>query len=312
MSTVPELRTDDPASSRVPGPAPVIEPLRHPVRTACGVLALLCLAGVVWSVAKNPNLEWHTVGQYLFHERTLSGLGVTLYLTVVCMVIAVVGGTVLAIMKLSDSFLLRTIADGYIWLFRGVPLVVQLIFWGFLGAFYQRLTIGIPFTDVVFYSVETNTLVTATVAAVLALGLNAVAYAAEIVRGGIAAVDAGQREAAYALGLTPAQTMRRIVLPQAMRVIVPPMGNEVITMLKMTALVSIIAGNDLMTNLQSIYSMNFKVIPLLVVACVWYLALTTVLTFGQRYLERRFGRGTTASRGGFGPRAARTTGGEQA
>ncbi|MBO3681948.1 amino acid ABC transporter permease [Streptomyces sp. NEAU-YJ-81] len=289
-----------------------MKPLRHPVRTACGVLALLCLVGVVWSVAKNPNLEWHTVGRYLFHERTLSGLGVTLYLTVICMMIAALGGTLLAIMKLSDSFLLRVIADGYVWLFRGVPLLVQMIFWGFLGAFYQRLIIGIPFTDVVFYSAETNALVTATVAAVLALGLNAAAYAAEIVRGGITSVDTGQREAAHALGLTPGQTMWRIVLPQAMRVIVPPMGNEAITMLKMTALVSVIAGNDLMTNLQSIYSMNFKVIPLLVVACLWYLALTTALTFGQRHLERRFGRGVTAVRVGSGPRVAPITGSEQA
>lgn len=311
MSTVPGTRSDA-ASSRATGPAPTIKPLRHPVRTACGVLALLCLVGVVWSVAKNPNLEWHTVGQYLFHERTLSGLGVTLYLTVICMVIAALGGTLLAIMKLSDSFLLRVIADGYVWLFRGVPLLVQMIFWGFLGAFYQRLIIGIPFTDVVFYSAETNALVTATVAAVLALGLNAAAYAAEIVRGGITSVDTGQREAAYALGLTPGQTMWRIVLPQAMRVIVPPMGNEAITMLKMTALVSVIAGNDLMTNLQSIYSMNFKVIPLLVVACLWYLALTTALTFGQRHLEWRFGRGVTAVRAGSGPRVAPITGSEQA
>ncbi|MEE1797649.1 amino acid ABC transporter permease [Streptomyces sp. JV176] len=311
MSTVPGTRVD-PASARTTGPTLTVKPLRHPVRTACGVLASLCLAGVVWSVAKNPNLEWATVGQYLFHERTLSGLGVTVYLTVVCMVIAVLGGTLLAIMKLSDSLLLRVISDGYVWLFRGVPLLVQIIFWGFLGAFYQRLIIGIPFTDVVFYSAETNRLVTATVAAVLALGLNAAAYAAEIVRGGISSVDAGQREAAYALGLTPGQTMRRIVLPQAMRVIVPPLGNEVITMMKMTALVSVIAGNDLMTNLQSIYSMNFKVIPLLTVACLWYLTLTTALTLGQRYLERRFGRGVTAARTGSGPRTTTVTGGDQA
>jgi polar amino acid transport system permease protein len=273
-----------------------VKALRRPGRTICAVLAVLCLAGIVWSVAKNPNIEWHTVGQYLFRDLTIRGVWVTIYLTVISMVIGVVGGMLMAVMALSDNYVLRTISGGFIWLFRGTPLLVQIIFWGFLGAFYHRLVFGIPFTHVVFYQAQTSAVVTATAAAILALGLNEIAYAAEIIRGGIIAVDPGQREAAYSLGMKPSKTMRRIVLPQAMRVIVPPMGNEVITMLKTTSLVSVISGHDLLTNLQNVYSQNFKVIPLLTVACVWYLALTTVLTIAQRHLERRFGRGMTVRR----------------
>ncbi|WP_432038494.1 amino acid ABC transporter permease [Streptomyces cucumeris] len=269
-----------------------VRKLRRPGRTFAAVLATLCAAGIAWSFATNPNVEWHTVGAYLFAQLTVQGVWVTFYLTVVSMLIGVAGGTLIAVMALSDNYVLRTIATSYTALFRGTPVLVQIIFWGFIGAFFPNVTIGIPFTDIVAYSAPTSSLVSATTAAILALGLNEIAYAAEIVRGGIESVDPGQREAASALGLSPATTMRRIVLPQAMRVIVPPMGNEVITMLKTTSLVSVIAGNDLMTNLQQVYSQNYKVIPLLVVASLWYLALTAVFTLGQRQLERHYGRGT--------------------
>ncbi|MFG2967969.1 MULTISPECIES: amino acid ABC transporter permease [unclassified Streptomyces] len=266
--------------------------LRRPGRTAMAVAAVLCAAGIIWSFATNPNVDWHTVGAYLFAQLTVKGVWVTFYLTVISMLIGVVGGTLIAVMALSDNYVLRAIAAAYTALFRGTPVLVQIIFWGFIGAFFPHLTIGIPFTDVVLYSAPTSSLVSATTAAILALGLNEIAYAAEIVRGGIDSVDPGQREAACALGLTPATTMRRIVLPQAMRVIVPPMGNEVVTMLKTTSLVSVIAGNDLLTNLQQVYSQNYKVIPLLVVASLWYLALTALFTLGQRQLEKYYGRGT--------------------
>lgn len=254
------------------------------------------VASVLWSLAKNPNLDWPTIGQYLLAELTLRGAVVTVVLTVVSMVIGVVGGIGVAIMRLSDNYVLRWVAIAYVWFFRGTPVLVQIIFWGYLGAFYPNITIGIPFTDVVFLDERTSTLVTATTAAILALGLNEVAYAAEIVRGGIQSVAPGQREAAASLGLSPAVTMRRVVLPQAMRVIVPPMGNEVITMLKTTALVSVIAGKDLLTNLQQAYAQNFRVIPLLVVASLWYLAMVTVLSIAQSRLEKRYGRGFTATR----------------
>jgi polar amino acid transport system permease protein len=263
---------------------------RHGRTTAAAVVGVLTL-GIVWSFAANPNLDWPTVGAYLFAQLTIKGVWVTFYLTVISMLIGLVGGTALAVMALSDNYVLRAVAGAYTTLFRGTPLLVQIIFWGFIGAFFPRVTIGIPFTDVVFYSESTSSLISATTAAILALGLNEAAYASEIVRSGIQSVDPGQKEAASALGLGPAATMRRIVLPQAMRVIVPPMGNEVVNMLKTTSLVSVIAGNDLMTNLQEVYSQNYKVIPLLVVASIWYLLLTAVLSLAQHQLEKRYGRG---------------------
>lgn len=265
------------------------------------VVVAVVVASVLWSLAKNPNLDWPTIGEYLLAELTLRGAVVTVVLTVVSMLIGVVGGIGVAIMRLSENYVLRWVAIAYVWFFRGTPVLVQIIFWGYLGAFYPNITIGIPFTDVVFVDERTSTLVTATTAAILALGLNEVAYAAEIVRGGIQSVASGQREAAASLGLSPAVTMRKVVLPQAMRVIVPPMGNEVITMLKTTALVSVIAGKDLLTNLQQAYAQNFRVIPLLVVASLWYLAMVTVLSIVQSRLEKRYGRGFTATRS---PRAA--------
>ena len=260
------------------------------------MVVAVVVASVLWSLAKNPNLDWPTIGEYLFAELTLRGAVVTVVLTVVSMVIGVVGGIGVAIMRLSENYVLRWVAVAYVWFFRGTPVLVQIIFWGYLGAFYPNITIGIPFTDVVFLDERTSTLVTATTAAILALGLNEVAYAAEIVRGGIQSVASGQREAAASIGLSPAVTMRKVVLPQAMRVIVPPMGNEVITMLKTTALVSVIAGKDLLTNLQQAYAQNFRVIPLLVVASLWYLAMVTVLSIVQSRLEKRYGRGFTATR----------------
>lgn len=269
-----------------------IHRLRRPWRVVAATLVAVLAVGIVWSFAANPNMNWPVVGSYLFAQVTMNGLLVTLYLTVVSIIIGLVGGMALAIMTLSANPVLRIVATAYITIFRGIPVLVQIIFWGFIGAFIPTLTIGIPFTDVVVYQVTTSSIISSTTAAILALGLNEAAYASEIVRAGILSVDGGQRESASSLGMGPFMTMRRIVLPQAMRVIIPPMGNEVITLLKTTALVSVIAGNDLMTNLQQIYAQNYQVIPLLVVASVWYLTVTTVLTLGQRQLERRFGRGT--------------------
>lgn len=249
---------------------------------------LLC---VVWSLAANENVEWRVVGKYLLAGLTLRGVLVTLYLTAISVAIGFVGGIVLAVMHLSRNWVLRGTAHLYVAVFRGVPLLVQVIFWGYLGALYPRLVIGVPFTDVVFYSRETSSLVGATTAAILALALNEIAYASEVIRGGILGVDRGQSEAAYSLGMTPRRTLTRVVLPQAMRTVIPPLGNEVITMLKSTSLVSVIAGNDLLTNLQKVYGQTYQVIPLLVVASIWYCTLTLVMTVPQRALERRFGRG---------------------
>lgn len=274
-----------------------VVPLRHWGRWVAALLVGVFAAAFAVSLMNNPNLEWATVGDYLTKDFVLRGVAVTLMLTAVAMVIGTLGGVGIAIMRLSGNPVLRWSAWLFVWFFRGTPLLVQIIFWGFLAALYQRIQLGVPFTDWHLIDADTNALVTPMVAAILALGLNEMAYAAEIVRGGIIAVDEGQDDAARALGLTGAQAMRTITLPQAMRVIVPPMGNETITMLKSTALVSVIGGHDLLTAVQSVYAQNFKVIPLLVVAAIWYLAMTSVLSLGQYFLERRFGRGHSSSSG---------------
>ena len=281
-------------ATEIAAPAPVEQTIRKRPRwgrwlAAAAVLAVL--GGVVALLLSSPNLEPGTIGQYLFRDFVVRGVLVTLWLTAVAMVLGLAGGAVLAVMRLSPNPVLRGVSWLFVWVFRGTPLLVQIIFFGFLGALFPTITLGIPFTDVVLFSQPTSAVISGTTAAVLALSLNELAYAAEVVRGGILGVDPGQDEAARAIGMTPGMAMRRVVLPQAMRTIIPPMGNETITMLKSTALVSVIAGRDLMTAVQTVYQQNYKVIPLLVVAAIWYLALVSLLSVGQFFLERRFGRG---------------------
>jgi polar amino acid transport system permease protein len=274
------------------GPAPPIKavPVRHPGRWV-GVAVIAVLAAMlVHSFLTNPNFQWDVVGRYLFSDPVLRGLRNTLILTVLAMAIGIVGGVLLAVMRLSPNPVLAGAAAVYIWLFRGTPVITQLIFWNFLAALYPRLGLGIPFGPT-FVSVDTNAVISVFAASLLGLGLNEAAYMAEIVRGGIQSVDHGQSEAAGALGLSRTQTLRRIVLPQAMRVIVPPTGNETISMLKTTSLVVVIAYFELTVAVQTIYSRTFQTIPLLIVAALWYLALTSVLSVGQMFIERRFGRG---------------------
>ncbi|MDQ4212545.1 amino acid ABC transporter permease [Microbacterium capsulatum] len=269
---------------------------KHPWQWAAAIVLVLIVFLALRSLATNPNVDLPTIVKYLFDPLTLSGLGVTLALTVVSMVLGLAGGMVLAVMRLSGNVVLATMSRLYVWAFRAVPVLVQLIFWAYLGALYAHITIGIPFTDIVLFSARTSDVIGGTTAAILALGLSEMAYCAEIVRGGMLAIDRGQIEAAHSLAMSPGLTMRRIVLPQAMRVIVPPLGNETINMVKLTSLVSVIAGADLMTRLQTVYSQNFKVIPLLLVGSIWYLILITLLSFPQAWLERRYGRGVTAQR----------------
>lgn len=271
-------------------------PLRHPGRAVAAVVVGLVFLLFLSSLLAAPNLDIPTITQYLFAPVTISGVIQTLILTVLAMVIGTVGGVLIAVARLSENVVLSFTAGRFVWFFRGTPVLVQIIFWGYLGALFPRLVLGIPLTDITFWSAKTGEVITPFLAAMLALGLNEAAYASEIVRGGILAVDRGQTEAAWSLGYTPAQTLRRIVLPQAMRVVVPPMGNEVITMLKTTALVSVIAGQDLMTNMQRVYSQNYKVIPLLVVASIWYLVLTSIFSIPQGWLERRYARADARSR----------------
>ena len=273
-----------------------VVPVRHYGRWLTALLVVGLAALFLRALLDSPNLEPATIGDYLFKDYILDGVVTTLWLTLLAMVLGTVGGVLLAVMRLSPNPVLRGVSWAFIWVFRGTPLLVQIIFFGFLGALFPRLTLSLPFTGTVLFDQPTSVVVTGTVAAVLALSLNEMAYAAEVIRGGILAVDGGQTEAAAALGMSPTLTLRRVVLPQAMRVIIPPMGNETITMLKSTALVSIIAGRDLMTAVQTVYQGNYKVIPLLVVAAIWYLALVSLLSAGQWAIERRFGRGFT--RGG--------------
>jgi polar amino acid transport system permease protein len=274
------------------GPAPPLKavPVRHPGRWVGVAVIAVLVAMLVHSFLTNPNFQWDVVGQYLFSDPVLRGLRNTLILTVLSMAIGIVGGVLLAVMRLSPNPVLAGAAAVYIWLFRGTPVITQLIFWNFLAALYPRLGLGIPFGPT-FVSVDTNAVISVFAASLLGLGLNEAAYMAEIVRGGIQSVDPGQTEAAGALGLSRTQTLRRIVLPQAMRVIVPPTGNETISMLKTTSLVVVIAYFELTVAVQTIYSRTFQTIPLLIVAALWYLALTSVLSVGQMFIERRFGRG---------------------
>jgi polar amino acid transport system permease protein len=270
------------------------------------------VASLARSVATNPRFEWGVVGDYLFDSRILHGLVVTLELTVLAMAIGIVLGVLLALMRMSQSVLVSGTSWTYIWLLRGTPVLVQILFWNFISAVYPSISLGIPFGPS-FVHLDANTIITPFMAGTLALGLNEGAYMSEIVRAGIISVEEGQHDAAQALGMTRLQTMRRIILPQAMRVIIPPTGNETISMLKTTSLVAFIALNDLLYTGQQIYSVNYKTIQLLIVVSIWYLVVTSVLSIGQYYLERYFGRGTAREtaptlsqriRAGFWPRHA--------
>jgi polar amino acid transport system permease protein len=267
-------------------------PVRRPGRWIAAAIVLVLAVAIIHSVATNPRFEWDVVGEYLFDERILEGLRITIELTVISMAIGIVLGVLLAVMRLSPNPLVSGGSWVYIWFFRGTPVLVQIIFWYFISALYPKIDLGIPFGPS-FIHANANTLIHPFTAAILALGLNEGAYMAEIVRAGIISVDEGQSDAAHSLGMTRLQTMRRIVLPQAMRVIIPPTGNETISMLKTTSLVSVIAVGDLLYAAQAIYAVNFKTIPLLITASIWYLVCTSVLYVGQYYLERYYGRGSS-------------------
>ncbi|TCO64787.1 amino acid ABC transporter permease [Actinocrispum wychmicini] len=268
-------------------------PVRHVGRWVAGVIVLALAALAIRSIIVNPNFHWDIIGPYLFDSRIADALLTTLRLTLLSMIVGVVGGVVLAVMRLSPNPLVSGAAGIYIWLFRGTPLITQLIFWAYLGALYPTFGLGIPFGPE-FVTWQTIATITVPVAAVLGLGLNEAAYMSEIVRAGIQSIDEGQTEAASALGMTRGKILRRIVLPQAMRVIIPPTGNQVISMLKTTSLVVVIGEKELMVTVGQIYAQNFLVIPLLIVAAIWYLVCTSVLTVIQGWIERKFARGSTA------------------
>lgn len=260
------------------------------------VVVLLLVAMLVHQLVTNPNFEWDVVFEWLFAPSIMRALWTTLWLAAVSMVIGVVLGVVFAVMKMSDNRLLRWVADAYLWFFRGTPLLVQLILWFNLAALLPRIGIGIPFGGPQLVSWETNDIITPLTAAILGLALNEGAYMAEVIRGGLLSVPRGQREAAKAYGMSEGTALRRVVLPQAMRSIIPPTGNQLISMVKATAMVSVIAMHDLLYTVQAVYNRTFQTIPLLLVAVIWYLVVVSVLSVIQHHIEEYYGRSDKAVR----------------
>jgi polar amino acid transport system permease protein len=267
-------------------------PVRHPGRWIAAIVVLVIGASIARSFATNKYFDWGTVGKYLFDSRVLHGVLVTIELTILSMVIGILLGVVLAVMRLSPNPIVSGGSWLYIWFFRGTPLLVQILFWYDIADLFPKgISLGIPFGPGLINYTHTNSLITPFIAALLALSINEGAYMAEIVRAGFISVPEGQTEAAQSLGLGRLQIMRRIVLPQAMRVIIPPTGNETISMLKNTSLISVTAYAELLYATQEISDVNFRPIPLLIVASIWYLVMTSVLYVGQYFIERRYGRG---------------------
>ncbi|WEV30027.1 amino acid ABC transporter permease [Streptomyces sp. 71268] len=267
-----------------------VVPTRHYGRWAAAVAVLVLTAQFAHGLITNPVWEWEVFRAYVLSETIVSAVGLTLQLTAYATVLGFALGTVLAFMRLSRNPVLQTVAWAYIWIFRSIPMIVQLVFWFNLSALYERLGLGIPFGPV-FWSVDSNDLIGTIGAALIGLSLHQAAYAAEIVRGGVISVDHGQLEAAAALGIPRLRQIRRIVLPQAMRAILPTAGNEIIGLLKGTSVVYVMAIGELFYQVQVIYGRNGHVIPLLMVATAWYVFLTSVLSLAQYYVERHFARG---------------------
>src|ERR1017187_4160505 len=268
-------------------------PVRHPGRWIASALVLLVAVSIAHSMATNKRFGWHDVAHFLFDPRITAGVVATIELTLAAQALGIVLGILLAVMRLSPNPLISIGSWLYVWFFRGTPVIVQLTFWYVgIAALYPTINLGIP-VGPQFIHIDANTAITPFMTVVLALGLNEGAYMSEIVRAGIISVDDGQNEAALSLGMTRLQTMRRIVLPQAMRVILPPTGNETISMLKTTSLAYVVAGTDLLSAAENIAGATYQVIQLLIVASLWYLVLTSVLYVGQYYLERYFARGAS-------------------
>ncbi|MFI6851682.1 amino acid ABC transporter permease [Streptomyces sp. NPDC050416] len=263
-------------------------PVRHYGRYISAVVAIALLVGVVYAFSQGK-INWGAIPDYFFDDRILDGVGKTLLLTVLSMVIGIVGGVVLAVMRLSKNPVTSSIAWFYIWFFRGTPVLVQLIVWFNLGLVFEYINLG-P-----FYKDEWSDFMTPFLTALLGLGLNEAAYMAEICRAGLLSVDEGQTEASHALGMSHAKTLRRIVIPQAMRVIVPPTGNEVINMLKTTSLVSVVQYPELLRAAQDIGQTSGAPAEMLFLAAAWYLLMTSVFSIGQYYLERYYARGSSRS-----------------
>lgn len=275
-------------------------PVRHWGRWASAAVVAVLAAMIANGLITNQNFHWDIVFDTLFKPQIFKAIGWTLILTVSSMAIGIVLAMILSIMRRSENPILRWVSMTYIWFFRGTPIYTQLIFWGLIGVLYPRISLGIPFGPE-FVSFRTYDIFTAAVAAILGLGLNEAAYLSEIMRSGLNSVDSGQEEAARALGMSPGKIMRRIILPQAMRVIVPPTGNETISMLKTTSLVTAVPFSLELTRVTNdLGTHSLLQIPYLVVAAIWYLVITSILMVGQSKLEAYYGKSdsTRSSRGG--------------
>ncbi len=267
-------------------------PLRHPWRWVAAIVIVILLALFLYGAATNEAYKWQVFGEFLFNERILLGVFNTLQLTVYSMVLAIVLGVILAVMRLSPNPVFRSVSWVFLWIFRGTPIYVQLTFWGLIPTIYKNIQLGVPFGPS-FFHLDLQALSIPFLLATLGLALNEAAYMAEIIRAGISSVPEGQIEASTALGMSWGMAMRRTVLPQAMRVIIPPTGNEVISMLKTTSLVTAVPYTlDLYSiATREIAAREFEPVPLLLVAAAWYLVVTSILMVGQYYLERHFSRG---------------------
>ncbi|MFJ8083958.1 polar amino acid transport system permease protein [Streptomyces sp. SAI-170] len=280
-------KTDGPADTPSAGPEAIkAVPVRHYGRYVSAVIALAIFGSIIWAFA-NGDINWGAIPDYFFNDRILKGVRETLWLTFLSMVIGIAGGLMLAVMRLSTNPVTSSIAWFYIWFFRGTPVLVQLFVWFNLGFVFEYVNLG-P-----FYKDEWSDFMTPFLTALLGLGLNEAAYMAEICRAGLLAVDEGQSEAAHALGMSHSKTLRRIVIPQAMRVIVPPTGNEVINMLKTTSLVAAVQYYELLRYAQDIGTSSGATVEALFLAAAWYLILTSVLSVGQFYVERYYARGSS-------------------
>lgn len=268
-----------------------VVPARHPGRAVLAVVVVLVIAAVAYSFLTNPRWEWGVVAQWFVAESVIRGLLETLKLTVLAGVVGFGLGLALALMRLSPSALISGVAWTFSWIFRSTPLLVQLLLWYNLGYLYERITLGIPLTDVTFFDARTSDLMTPLLAAILGLGLHQAAYAAELIRGGILSVDQGQLEAASALGIPARDRSLRIILPQAMRAILPTAFNEIIGLVKGTSIVYVLAHAELFFTIQLIYGRTQQVLPMLLVATVWYVVITSLLSIGQYYIERHYARG---------------------
>ncbi len=270
-------------------------PLRHPWRWVAAVVIIILVVLFLYGAATNDAYRWKVYTEYLFNERVLTvGLLNTLQLTVYSMVLAIVLGVILAVMRLSENPIFKAVSWVYLWIFRGTPIYVQLVFWGLIPTIYQNIALGVPFGPT-FFSFNLQMLSIPFLLAILGLALNEAAYMAEIIRAGISSVPEGQLEASTALGMSWGMAMWRTVLPQAMRVIIPPTGNEVISMLKTTSLVTAVPFTLDLYGITSreIAARTFEPVPLLLVAATWYLVVTSILMVGQYYLERYFARGAS-------------------